>query len=110
MQERSDLDRENRDLRKQIEQLTQAIDSHAVIDQAIGVVIAYSGVQPPQGWTVLKEVSQHTNVKLREVAAHVVQWPQCKRLPPEIRRALDASLERQRLSRLPSPHPPDDDS
>lgn len=108
MQDRSDADREIRDLRRQIEQLKQALDSHALIDQAIGVVIAYGGVQPTQGWAILKQVSQHTNIKLREVADHVVQWPQSACLPPEIRSALDTALENQKPSRSPAPRVPVD--
>ncbi len=96
MPERHDPEGEILDLKEQIEQLKTALGSHAVIDQAIGVVIAYGGVQPAQGWAVLREMSQHTNIKLREVAEFVVQWPQNKWLPPEIRSALDAAVEHQK--------------
>jgi len=89
-------------LQEEVEQLKHAVVSHAVVDQAIGVVIAYAGLLPGAAWDVLKEVSQHTNTKLREVAEHIVQWPRCEWLPPEIRQALDASVERHR----PSPVPP----
>ncbi|MES4889446.1 ANTAR domain-containing protein [Streptomyces sp. NPDC096012] len=80
-------------LQEQIEQLTEAVTSHAVVDQAIGVVIAYGGVLPETAWDVLEEVSQHTNIKLREVAARLVQWPRSACLSPEIRSALDAALK-----------------
>jgi AmiR/NasT family two-component response regulator len=96
MQERSDPDHELLELRKQMEQLKHALHSNALIDQAIGVVITYGGVQPSQGRAVLKEISQHTDIQLREVAEHVVQWPRSTWLPPEIRSALDTALERQR--------------
>ncbi|HZF91576.1 ANTAR domain-containing protein [Streptomyces sp.] len=89
-------------LQEEVEQLKHAVVSHAVVDQAIGVVIAYAGLPPEPAWDVLKEVSQHTNTKLREVAEHIVQWPRCAWLPPEIRQALDASLERHR-PRTPEP-------
>ncbi|WP_256104508.1 ANTAR domain-containing protein [Streptomyces sp. ODS05-4] len=79
---------------RELLQLRRAVVSHAVIDQAIGVVLVYGGLLPAAGWQVLKEVSQHTNTKLREVAEHVVQWPHRAWLPPEIRRHLDAALER----------------
>jgi hypothetical protein len=42
---------------------------------------------------VLKHLSQHTNVKLREVARCLVQWPATGRLPEAIRRALPAAVE-----------------
>ncbi|MFB8774947.1 ANTAR domain-containing protein [Streptomyces broussonetiae] len=85
-------------LEEEIAQLRRAVVSHAVIDQAIGVVVAYGGVRPDIGWDVLREISQHTNTKLREVAEHLVQWPHCEWLPPGIRRCLDAALERRRSS------------
>ncbi|WP_435279376.1 ANTAR domain-containing protein [Streptomyces sp. 1222.5] len=85
-------------LRRQIEQLQQALTSRAVIDQAIGVVIAYGGIQPARGWEILQEISQRTNIKLREVAAHLVQWPACTWLPPEIHSALDTALQHRKPS------------
>jgi hypothetical protein len=90
-------------LHEEVEQLRHAVVSHAVIDQAIGVVIALGGLSPDTAWNVLKEVSQHTNTKLREVADHIVQWPRCEWLPPEIREALNAALDRAR--RCPGPTP-----
>ncbi|MEU3255405.1 ANTAR domain-containing protein [Streptomyces sp. NPDC006997] len=82
-------------LQEEIAQLRHAVVSHAVVDQAIGVVVAYGGVHPDHGWDVLREISQHTNTKLREVAEHLVQWPHCGWLPAGIRRCLDAALERR---------------
>jgi hypothetical protein len=79
-------------LQEEVAQLRQALVSHAVVDHAIGVVIALSGLRPEQGWEVLKTVSQHTNTKLRDVARHVVRWPEAGGLPAEIRRALRAAL------------------
>ncbi|MEU6773711.1 ANTAR domain-containing protein [Streptomyces sp. NPDC046759] len=83
-------------LQEEVAQLRWAVVSHAVVDQAIGVVITVGGLRPDQGWEVLKQVSQHTNVKLREVARHVVQWPASGRLPDDIRRALSAAVDRLR--------------
>ncbi|WP_432021369.1 ANTAR domain-containing protein, partial [Streptomyces sp. 1222.5] len=56
-------------------QLKHAVTSHAVVDQAIGVVVALSGLSPVAAFEVLREVSQRTNVKLIDVAVSVVQWP-----------------------------------
>lgn len=53
-------------------QLEQALDSRAVIDQAIGVLIAQTGISADQAFAELSRQSQNTNVKLREVAARVV--------------------------------------
>ncbi|WP_345260024.1 ANTAR domain-containing protein [Streptomyces hundungensis] len=78
--------------------MRQALVSHAVIDQAIGVVLAYGGVPARTGWRILAEVSQNTNLKLRIVAEHIVHWPHRTWLPLEIHRALDSALERDRPS------------
>ncbi|MFF4152059.1 ANTAR domain-containing protein [Streptomyces sp. NPDC001651] len=81
-------------LREEVTQLQHAVLSHAIVDQAIGVVVAYGGVRPGTAWDVLKEVSQHTNTKLREVAELVVRWPHEGRLPEDVRTALTAAVSR----------------
>jgi len=58
-------------LREENAQLRQAVDSLAVIDQAIGVLIAVWQLPPEDGWEVLREVSQHLNVKLYAIADEV---------------------------------------
>ena len=55
-------------VQEQVDQLKEAVASHAVVDQAIGMVVALGRVTPDQGWEVLRDVSQHTNIKLRNVA------------------------------------------
>ena len=60
-------------------QLTAAIESRAVIDQAIGVLIARSGTTPERAFEELARQSQNTNVKLRDIATQLVasqQHPQ----------------------------------
>ncbi|MFF0096689.1 ANTAR domain-containing protein [Streptomyces canus] len=86
------------ELQEEIAQLRQALVSHAVVDQAIGVVLALGGLRPDQGWEVLKTVSQRTNTKLRDVAQHVVRWPELRSLPPEIRPALRIALAEARAA------------
>ncbi|MFJ1729851.1 ANTAR domain-containing protein [Streptomyces sp. NPDC088254] len=81
-------------LEAEVDQLQRAVVSHAVVDQAIGVVIAVGRLRPEQGWEVLKEISQHTNTKLREVAEYVVQGAHCGWLPDEIHHALVSALSR----------------
>ncbi|WP_406209354.1 ANTAR domain-containing protein [Streptomyces sp. NBC_01017] len=58
------------------QQLHQAVVSYAVVDQAIGVltvgVLTVVGqVAPWDGFTVLREVSQHTNTRMSAVAEHI---------------------------------------
>ncbi|MFF3489420.1 ANTAR domain-containing protein [Streptomyces sp. NPDC002701] len=79
------------------EQLQQAVHSHAVVDQAIGVLIAVGRLTPEQGWHVLRTVSQHTNVKLRTVAEHIVTWARTQKLPDTISTQLQQQLESAHL-------------
>ncbi|MEU6388314.1 ANTAR domain-containing protein [Streptomyces sp. NPDC046939] len=81
-------------LRAEAAQLRQAIASHIVVDQAIGVVIVLGRLTPDEGWDVLKEISQHTNTKLRDVARQLVGWANGRPLPDRTRGALDSALHR----------------
>ncbi|WP_461089785.1 ANTAR domain-containing protein [Streptomyces incanus] len=81
-------------LEEEVQQLKEAVVSHAVVDQAIGVVVVLGRVSPDQGWTVLREVSQHTNVKLRDVAGTIVASGRTGVLPPGIRAELGKALDR----------------
>ncbi|MDT0438765.1 MULTISPECIES: ANTAR domain-containing protein [Streptomyces] len=96
-------DREVRRLETEVAQLHEAVASHAVVDQAIGVVVALAKTTPADGFQVLREISQHTNVKLRAVAGHLIAWTQGRPLPPDVAQALDAVLRRV------TPHPPEAD-
>ncbi|MBU6536355.1 ANTAR domain-containing protein [Streptomyces sp. NPDC057245] len=82
-------------LQEQVRQLKEAVVSHAVVDQAIGVVVVLGGVSPDEGWIVLKEVSQHTNTKLRNVAETILVWGRTGVMAPEIRAALEDTLDRR---------------
>ncbi|MBZ6231803.1 ANTAR domain-containing protein [Streptomyces olivaceus] len=81
-------------LQEQVRQLKEAVVSHAVVDQAIGVVVVLGAVSPDEGWIVLKEVSQHTNIKLRNVAETMLIWGRTGVMPQEIRAALEDTLDR----------------
>ncbi len=82
-------------LRQENAQLRQAIDSHAVVGQAIGVLIATYRIPAAAGWEVLREVSQHTNIKPRTVAEALIGcalgWPK----PELLGRELDAAVQRR---------------
>jgi GAF domain-containing protein len=54
------------------DQLKSSIVSRAVIDQAIGVIMATQRCPQEQAFEILRSVSQNTNVKLRELAASIV--------------------------------------
>ncbi|MFB8775908.1 ANTAR domain-containing protein [Streptomyces broussonetiae] len=88
-------------LQEQVDQLKEAVTSHAVVDQAIGMVVALGRVSPDQGWAVLKEVSQHTNIKLRNVAELILVWGRSGSMPPEIRAELEDALDRHGPTQIP---------
>ncbi|MGW4518305.1 ANTAR domain-containing protein [Streptomyces sp. NPDC004393] len=83
-----------RKLETQVSQLQQAVTSHAVIDQAIGVIVAVGRMTPDEAWDALRETSMCTNVKLRHVAELVVAWGQGGRdLAAEVRDVLSRRLK-----------------
>ncbi|MEU0009457.1 ANTAR domain-containing protein [Streptomyces sp. NPDC006314] len=89
------------ELQTQIIQLKEAMVSHAVVDQAIGMMVALGRVAPDQGWEVLKDVSQHTNIKLRHIAELILIWGRRGDIPPEIRAALEDALDRYGPTQVP---------
>lgn len=54
------------------DQLRSSIVSRAIIDQALGVIMATERCPHDRAWAVLRSVSQNTNVKLRDLAATIV--------------------------------------
>ncbi|MEV6835409.1 ANTAR domain-containing protein [Streptomyces sp. NPDC051133] len=83
-------------LRLEIEQLRHAIDSRPVIDQARGILMAAHSCTPDQAWEMLREASQRSNTKLRQVAAAVTQSAAPGGPPPPepVRTALRAAAGR----------------
>ncbi|MDK1475669.1 ANTAR domain-containing protein [Streptomyces sp. 549] len=59
---------------EQVCQLQQALESHAVIDQATGVIMTLGGCERKHAFTVLRETSQRSNTKLRVVALELTGW------------------------------------
>ncbi|MDK1473009.1 GAF and ANTAR domain-containing protein [Streptomyces sp. 549] len=53
--------------------LQAALRSRAVIDQALGVIMAQQRCSPDQAFEILRRISQNRNVKLHRVAAAIVQ-------------------------------------
>ncbi|EFL37629.1 ANTAR domain-containing protein [Streptomyces griseoflavus Tu4000] len=76
-----------------------------MVDQAIGMVVALGRVSPDQGWTVLREVSQRTNIKLRSVADMILVWGRTGRLPAEVRTVLEEVLDRLGPTQIPGAPP-----
>jgi hypothetical protein len=55
-------------LRMENEQLREAIDSRAVIEQAKGALVLRFGIPPERAFGVLRRWSQDRNIKLRTIA------------------------------------------
>jgi transcriptional regulator with GAF, ATPase, and Fis domain len=54
------------------QQLQNALDRRAVIEQAKGIIVARSGRTPEEAFELLRELSQSRNRKLRDVAVAIV--------------------------------------
>ncbi|GHA17590.1 ANTAR domain-containing protein [Streptomyces echinoruber] len=88
-------------LQQEISQLKEAVTSHAVVDQAIGMVVALGRVSPDEGWLILKDVSQHLNIKLRNVAEMILLWGRTGEMPEKIRAELEDALDRHGPAQIP---------
>ncbi len=60
------------ELQAVIDHLNTALASQPVIEQAKGMIMLLRNWSADQAFTALRQVSQHTNVKLHDVAAVVV--------------------------------------
>ncbi|MDQ0745896.1 AmiR/NasT family two-component response regulator [Streptomyces africanus] len=88
-------DARNARLEEENAQLRQAVNSHATVDQAIGVLAAIHRLAPAAGFEVLREVSQRTNIKLHTVAESVIARTLGQTLPEPVMRELDAAVHRR---------------
>ncbi|GGY13424.1 hypothetical protein GCM10010384_18960 [Streptomyces djakartensis] len=84
-------------LQEEVEQLRQAIASRPVIDQARGILMAIHGCTSDEAWHILRETSQLSNTKLRDVAAAVTASAETNGPPPppELRTALQRAIARR---------------
>jgi GAF domain-containing protein len=66
--------------------LRVALSSRSVIDQAIGIVMAQRRCDPEEAFGALRTISQRRNIKLRTVAAELVEATRCpvEKNPPSI--------------------------
>ena len=92
-------------LQEEVDQLKEAVTSHAVVDQAIGMMVALGRVSPDEGWAVLREVSQHTNIKLRNIAEMIIVWGRNGDLPDNIRAVLEETLDKYGPTQTPDGPP-----
>lgn len=61
------------DLESSTKQLQTALESRSTIDQAKGMVMAGRGCGPDEAFQALVEISSRTNLKLRDIAARMVE-------------------------------------
>ncbi|MEA2509636.1 MAG: hypothetical protein QOG21_1718 [Actinomycetota bacterium] len=57
---------------QKVEQLEEGIRTRQVIGQAVGIVMATRHLNAEDAFEILKTISQHTNVKLKQVATGLV--------------------------------------
>ncbi|GKQ38475.1 ANTAR domain-containing protein [Streptomyces sp. A012304] len=76
-------------------QLRHAVDSHATVDQAIGVLVATHRLPPAAGFEVLREASQHTNIKLHTVAKNLIAWALGRPLREPVGQAVSSTVSAQ---------------
>ncbi|WP_405639486.1 ANTAR domain-containing protein [Streptomyces sp. NBC_00019] len=81
-------------LRAENDQLRRALAGRAVIDQARGMVMVLAPCSSERAWDLLVGVSQHCNIKLRDVAAALVATTRDETLPEPIQRELRRELRR----------------
>ncbi|MEV0386999.1 GAF and ANTAR domain-containing protein [Nonomuraea sp. NPDC050643] len=60
-------------MREVAAQLKEALNTRAIIDQALGIVMAQRRCTAHQAFEILRHVSQDKNVKLHQVAATIVE-------------------------------------
>ncbi|MFE7895983.1 ANTAR domain-containing protein [Streptomyces sp. NPDC057424] len=86
------------ELRAENEQLGRALASREVIDQARGMMMALAPCPSDRAWDLLVDVSQHCNIKLRDVAEALVATTKDRTLPEPIQRELRRALRRLRAA------------
>ena len=59
-------------LQHEVTTLREILEHRAVIEQAKGVLVGTMNIDPEAAFELLVKQSQHTNVKLREVAQSIV--------------------------------------
>jgi hypothetical protein len=59
-------------LQDEVTTLREILEHRAVIEQAKGVLVGTMNIDPEAAFELLVKQSQHTNVKLREVAQSIV--------------------------------------
>jgi AmiR/NasT family two-component response regulator len=63
-------------LEREVDGLKTALGTRTLIGKAMGLIIEREGVNETEAFEMLKTMSQHSNVKLRDVAARLAKEAQ----------------------------------
>jgi len=63
-------------LRQEVDGLKVALGTRTIIGKAMGVIMEREAVNETDAFEILKTMSQHSNVKLRDVAVSLARDPQ----------------------------------
>ncbi|MEU9158496.1 ANTAR domain-containing protein [Streptomyces sp. NPDC048417] len=74
------------------EQLKEALERRPVIDIVRGVLMAAWSCTPEDAWEILATVSQHTNIKVHDVAEAVMATTQQQPMPEHLQKQLTAAV------------------
>ncbi|WP_078650378.1 ANTAR domain-containing protein [Streptomyces rimosus] len=86
-------------LRAENARLRRALGGRPVIDQARGILMATEGCTAERAWDILRQTSQHANLKVREVAGEVVADPTGTVPPGPVRTHLREAVRQHRAAR-----------
>ncbi|WP_369070043.1 ANTAR domain-containing protein [Kineococcus terrestris] len=94
------------ELEREVEQLGAALRSRPAIEHVVGMVMLVRGCDADEAFGLLVEVSQRSNVKLREVAAALAARVAAGQgLPEEFLRVVAGPPRAAGLSPRPAPRP-----
>ena len=83
---------EAEELRVEVGQLKRAMLTRPVIDLARGVLMASFALSPEDAWSVLVDVSQHTNTKLHQLAEELVDSVNGAPLPDHVQQRISMAV------------------
>ena len=96
-------------LREALYDIREARDGHECLrlarEECPDLIMVDISMPRLDGWEVLKEVSQHTNIKLRNVAELILVWGRTGDMPAEIRVRLEDALDRYGPTQIPGAPP-----
>ncbi|MFJ2008610.1 ANTAR domain-containing protein [Streptomyces chartreusis] len=83
---------------KERDQLQRAMETRPALDMALGVLMAHFACQPDDAWKILVDVSQHSHVKLQQIARAITQGASGQPLSAELQEHLAAAVKAWRAA------------